>query len=210
MKRFKWILIAIAALCVVVYFAIGAVVGAILTTPQRQFSATEPPAGIPRRDVRFPARKGDAQIAGWFMARQPNRGTAVIVHGKDCSRTIEFNGEFPRLAAALNQERFSVLMIDLRGHGQSSDAHFSFGLNERRDVQGAVDWLKSEGINPIVPFANAMQLKAAAPSAEMWTSSGPEHARTYNADPTAYVSKVADFFGRNLQPGDGPGAVVAK
>lgn len=36
-------------------------------------------------------------------------------------------------------------MIDLRGHGQSPDAHFSFGLIERRDIGGVVDWLTQRG-----------------------------------------------------------------
>jgi alpha/beta superfamily hydrolase len=33
----------------------------------------------------------------------------------------------------------------LRGHGQSADAPFTFGIYERRDVEGAIDWLKSQG-----------------------------------------------------------------
>ncbi len=69
----------------------------------------------------------------------------LLVHGKDVSRATELGGNFVRLAAALNNSGFAVLMIDLRGHGQSGDAHLSFGIDERRDIAGAVDWLKGQG-----------------------------------------------------------------
>ena len=52
----------------------------------------------------------------------------------------------------------------------------------------------------LVPVANAQQLKVAAPFAETWIVTGPEHARIYNSDPAAYSQKVADFFDRSLKP----------
>jgi uncharacterized protein len=297
-KILKWVAIIVPTLCVVVYLAVGTIAAETLTTPKRDFSDHENLAtlNLAYQDVRFPSRSGDAQIAGWFIPREASKRAIVLVHGKDCSRTSEFYGEFPDFAAALNRGDFSVLMIDLRGHGQSSDAHFSFGLNERRDVEGAVDWLKAQGFQPgsigalgvslgaassigataddsdlgalvedsgfasicpiiqshwsnagglpdmffpltltmvqfkfgydicasrpvdeigriaprpvliihstsdvLVPIANATQLKAAAPFAETWIVTGPEHARIYNSDPATYNQKVIDFFDRNLK-----------
>jgi fermentation-respiration switch protein FrsA (DUF1100 family) len=49
---------------------------------------------------------------------------------------------------ALHQAGISVLSIDLRGHGQSGDGRFSYGLKERNDVLGAVDWLIAKGYQP--------------------------------------------------------------
>ncbi|HUG24197.1 alpha/beta fold hydrolase [Piscinibacter sp.] len=40
---------------------------------------------------------------------------------------------------------FSVLTIDLRGHGTSSPARLTYGARERHDVLGAVDWLRAQG-----------------------------------------------------------------
>jgi fermentation-respiration switch protein FrsA (DUF1100 family) len=51
----------------------------------------------------------------------------------------------------------------------------------------------------LVPIANAMQLKAAAPHAETWIVTGPEHARSYNTDPPTYNQLVIDFFDRSLK-----------
>jgi len=80
----------------------------------------------------------------------------VLVHGKDANRTRELDrdlgddvpGEFPDLAVALGRRGFAVLMIDLRGHGQSGRARFGFGRTERLDVLGAVDWLVALGFHP--------------------------------------------------------------
>jgi pimeloyl-ACP methyl ester carboxylesterase len=69
----------------------------------------------------------------------------VMVHGKGGSRTNEQNGRNDELLAALHQLGFTLLAIDLRGHGQSSSARFSFGVHESRDVLGGVDYLASQG-----------------------------------------------------------------
>ena len=96
------------------------------------------------------------EIAGWFIPSGRSRRVIVLVHGKDANRTRELDrdlsddvpGEFPDLAVGLSRRGFAVLMIDLRGHGQSGHARFGFGHTERRDVRGAVDWLVARGFCP--------------------------------------------------------------
>jgi len=51
----------------------------------------------------------------------------------------------------------------------------------------------------LVPETNAEQLRAAAPFAETWIVTGPEHARSFNADPITYSKKVIDFFDKGLK-----------
>ncbi len=295
----RWIAIAAAilVLLVILYLAVGAVAANVLTMPKRQFNAADNPGqfNLAYEEVRFPSRGSDIQIAGWYIPRAGNNRVVVLVHGKDASRTEEFYGAFVNLAAALQQSGFNVLMIDMRGHGQSGDARYSFGLNERRDIEGAVDWLASKGYTPgrigvlgvslgaaaaigaaaeeprigalvtdsgfadwgpvmqknwnpvtglpdllmpsvllmnrvmygydlcdsrpvneigrisprpillihsiddqLVPVGNVYALKAAAPLAQTWVVSGPEHARIYNADPAAYSRRVSDFFDQGL------------
>jgi pimeloyl-ACP methyl ester carboxylesterase len=90
-------------------------------------------------------------LDSWFIpaAADTERKQAIIfVHGKDGCRTCEFQGNALRFAAAMQQRGFAMLMIDLRGHGQSDDARFTFGIDERRDIEGAVDWLLAQGFQP--------------------------------------------------------------
>jgi pimeloyl-ACP methyl ester carboxylesterase len=73
------------------------------------------------------------------------------VPGRGENRTTEFDDHFLNLAAALNTFEgggFNVLMIDLRAHGRSGGDHSAWGVGERRDVEGAVDWIKKQGFRP--------------------------------------------------------------
>jgi len=131
-----------------IYIGISVIAANILSTPTRIF---DPKAvsvfSKPPEDVHLLASDG-VEIAGWFLSSQLNKKAVILVHGMNSSRTAEFDGHFPEFAAGLNREGFTVLMIDLRGHGQSGNARFTFGITERRDVIAAVNWLKSRGYHP--------------------------------------------------------------
>jgi uncharacterized protein len=146
-RRTKYVLGALLALLVVVYFGLGAVVSLKLARPRRSFDPERSPAAqqLAYTDVRFPARGGDAQLAAWYVQHAAGRHVLIIVHGKDSSRTREHSGRTAELMARLYRRGFALLAIDLRGHGQSSDARLSFGIHEHRDILGAVDWLRAQG-----------------------------------------------------------------
>lgn len=138
--------VTLIALVMALYLGISTYAASILTLPQRDAEVNTPATfGTRFEEVRFPARGGDVAIAAWHLP-QPGASRAVIlVHGKDSSRSTEFQGRFSEFAARLHERGFAVVMIDLRGHGASGDARFSFGLAERYDILGAVDWLMAQG-----------------------------------------------------------------
>jgi uncharacterized protein len=289
--------VGLVAMLVIAYLGISALAATILTTPRRTFGDRTPATlSLNFEDISFAARDDGVRIAGWFIPQPNSQRAIVLVHGKDQSRADEFYGHFVDLAAALHTRGFAVLMIDMRGHGRSGDAHFSFGLRERHDIEGAVDWLKSRGFAPgrigvlgvsmgaassigaaaddldigalvedssyaaiypiiqqqwrgtsglpefflpstlmigqllfgddistanpldeigriaprplliihgtadgLIPVGHAEQLKAAAPSAELWEVAGAQHASSYTANPQVYIEKVAGFFEQSLR-----------
>jgi fermentation-respiration switch protein FrsA (DUF1100 family) len=67
------------------------------------------------------------------------------VHGRNASIQNAISGQLPQLAAELHAAGLAVLMIDLRGHGESQGKRYTFGVHERRDVLGAVDFLIRQG-----------------------------------------------------------------
>jgi uncharacterized protein len=138
--------ISLALMLALIYVGIAALAANVVTTPLRRPALSTPAAiGLQSQDVRFPSHDQSTSIAGWYAAAPQATRAIVLVHGKDSSRAREFDGHFVDLAAALRQRGFAVLMIDLRGHGESGPGRFSFGLQERQDVIGAVDWLESQG-----------------------------------------------------------------
>jgi pimeloyl-ACP methyl ester carboxylesterase len=76
---------------------------------------------------------------------EENGRAIILVHGTNNSRTNGFVDQFVPFAARLHAVGFSVLMIDLRGHGESADSRNTYGLEARWDVLGGVDWLKASG-----------------------------------------------------------------
>lgn len=159
-----WIIASLVLVAVIAYFAVGAVAANALTQPRRDFSTALTPASanLPFEAVRFPARDGAAEIAAWFIPAETDAPVIIMVHGRDASRTAAVAGNFVQEAQRLRDAGFGVLMLDLRGHGESSDARFTFGLKERYDVLGAVDWLVARGTAPGKIGVLGLSLGAAA------------------------------------------------
>ncbi|MEJ2758340.1 MAG: alpha/beta hydrolase, partial [Anaerolineales bacterium] len=84
----------------------------------------------------------------WYIPSENYEKAIILVHGRDNSRTNGFCDGFVSFAKDLHTNGFSVMMIDLRGHGQSEESRFYFGIKEYQDVLGAVDWLEDHGYQP--------------------------------------------------------------
>lgn len=116
------------------------------TTGRREPARATPAiGGLSYQDVRFPARGQALQLAAWYLPAQDASGAVVLVHGHGGHKGYEFNVHSVALLRSLLEARLSVLVMDLRGHGDSDPAPITFGSNERLDVLGAVDWLLARG-----------------------------------------------------------------
>lgn len=146
-RSLTWIIIGLAGLLLLVYFGIGAIAASQLTLPKRVFDPANNPAvyNLKYEDFQLPARNDGLSIAAWYIASEDNEKAIILVHGRDDSRTKAFANQFVTFASVLHGAGYSVLMIDLRGHGQSAASRYTFGLKERWDVLGAVDWLEGRG-----------------------------------------------------------------
>jgi uncharacterized protein len=149
MEYFIWaiIIILVAALA---YFVVGAVAALTFTKPGDHPQYADDPGtfGLAFEDVRFRSRADQLQIAGWFIPHRGAERVMILVHGRDASKQNAISGKFPRLAAELHAAGLAILMIDLRGHGESEGKRYTFGVHERRDVLGAVDFLVERGFAP--------------------------------------------------------------
>ena len=104
--------------------------------------------GLPYEEVTFSPRGdewGDLVLRGWIVEREGDGPTVILVHGLNSNRTgdnaLELTGRLSGLG-------FSVLLFDLRGHGESDGDQLSAGYFERWDVLGAYDFLVRRGASP--------------------------------------------------------------
>jgi pimeloyl-ACP methyl ester carboxylesterase len=133
------VLTAVALFCVA---AMAAGVGTRVyrvTHPPRQADAPPTLASVvvPVEEVEFDSADG-LPIDGWILRGQPGHPFVVLCHALGRSKASVLD-----LAVQLQKEGFNLLIFDFRGHGRSGGGASSLGIEEKRDVIGAVDFLAS-------------------------------------------------------------------
>ena len=93
-------------------------------------------------DIALRTRDG-LTLRGWFFPVRGDRA-AIVIHGRHANRA-EYHGRLEHIADFLIAQGFSVLLFDLRGHGDSDGDRFSLGQFERLDVAAAIDFVAGRG-----------------------------------------------------------------
>jgi len=93
------------------------------------------PAGFPAQVVSLP---GPAHaIAAWWLDQGGNSPIVLLLHSIRADRSSMLSR-----AKLLLDRGFSVLLIDLQGHGETPGAAITLGSRESTDVRVALEWLK--------------------------------------------------------------------
>jgi len=144
-------------------FRPGAVVNAIVTvvpmsssrlmvrslTKARRVKINDNPSrlGLSYEDVSFPAASDGVMLRGWYVTSGNSERCIIMAHGDQCHRADPSIGLL-EIARGLMEHGYNVLMFDMRGHGESGEGRLSGGYYERRDVLGALEFVKGRGILP--------------------------------------------------------------
>jgi pimeloyl-ACP methyl ester carboxylesterase len=142
-------LAAAAAVVVLFYAAVGYLGSAdMFGDHPRWRGMNRGPAdfGLRNETVSFDSKDGIPVKAWWLPTSGTPRATVIVAHGIDHTRQVML----PR-AAFLVRGGYDVMLIDLRGHGESGGTTVSPGLLEARDILGALRYIRSRGNNePVV------------------------------------------------------------
>jgi dipeptidyl aminopeptidase/acylaminoacyl peptidase len=107
-----------------------------------------PPELARRGATRLETRVGPAgatpeiTIASWLIEpqRAPARGTIVLLHGVRQDRR-----SLSALGAALSDAGYRSLLVDLRGHGESSGRYLTYGSVDPGDISAVLDDVAARG-----------------------------------------------------------------
>ncbi len=88
-------------------------------------------------DAVFQASDG-TPLSGWFVKGAPGWPVILLCHDLGGARSSLLNS-----AAALNRAGYPLLLFDFRGHGLSGGKGSTLGLEERLDVLGGIEYLKT-------------------------------------------------------------------
>lgn len=80
---------------------------------------------------------GKESVAGWLVRGKPGHGAILLLHGVRSDRR-----QMIGRAKLLSMAGYSVLLIDLPGHGESEAKHITFGVHESVGVRTALAYLR--------------------------------------------------------------------
>jgi alpha-beta hydrolase superfamily lysophospholipase len=113
----------------------------------RLFSGLKYPRSIIRATPSFPVdtvhlrTKNGIPIHGWYSQSDSlSKGTVILFHGLGNNKSYIL-----REASIFRYWGYNVLMIDLRGHGDSGGNLTTYGFYESEEVKLGYDYIKSKG-----------------------------------------------------------------
>jgi fermentation-respiration switch protein FrsA (DUF1100 family) len=193
----------------VAYLAISFRVAETVTQVERV--PLDPPAtaiAATHDDVTFKSRDGVVLKGWWFGVTGADRAV-VLVHGRGRNRV---NSDFMEAAIArlLLVHGYSVLLFDLRGHGESGGTRYTLGIEEPRDILAAIDLAATEaGIdrNRVALIGESLGGGSAIMTVKADPSIGPVVTDSAFADGNTVVSESATKY-TNLPSWFTPGIVL--
>ena len=146
MDVFIWFFIIIG-LVLLGYLTICLIAALTLTKvgPHPQYESDPGAFGATFEHVNFLSRMDKLQVAAWYLPNPVAEKAIVLVHGRNASKQNAISGKLSELASEITNAGLAVLMIDLRAHGDSEGKRYMWGVKERWDVLGAVDFLLEKG-----------------------------------------------------------------
>jgi len=110
-------------------------IGALVTGPAPSAVGTLS-TDFPVEAVQIPAAN-KSDVHGWLAYGQRDGGVVLLAHSMRSNRL-----EMLSRARFLNNQGYSVLLIDLYAHGETTGKRITFGLRESESIEAAVTFLR--------------------------------------------------------------------
>jgi fermentation-respiration switch protein FrsA (DUF1100 family) len=149
MKWWLKVIIGVVVLVIVIILGVSAYLGGLATKVDREPLTINPAdLGLEYEDITFPSREDHLMLHGWFLPSPDSEEVIIILHGAESNR-CDINVNVMGIATALVAHDYNVLMFDFRGHGESEGERISAGYHEKKDLWGAVDFVRGRGFEKI-------------------------------------------------------------
>lgn len=204
-----YLVTAVVVLVLFVYLGISLWVANGVTRVERL--PLDPPAtaiAASHEDVAFRSRDGLLLRGWWFGVAGADRAV-VMVHGRARNRV---NSSFhpADIARMLLRHRYSVLLFDLRAHGESEGTRYTLGIEEPRDILAAIDLAATKANlarTRVALIGESLGGGSALMTVQADPSIGPVITDSAFADGNAVVSESATMY-TNLPAIFTPGIVL--
>jgi uncharacterized protein len=183
------------------YFGVGLLVVLWMTSPSRRSpEATPASVGLEYREVEFLSTDG-IRLSAWWVPVEGSSLAAVFVPGWG---GYKFDEHLLQTLPVYHDAGYSVLLLDLRGQGESDGARRTLGYREVRDVRGALAWLLRQGyaLDQVVLHGWSMGGSTAVRTAPGTGVAAVVEEAGYADLPILLKGEIPEFvrFGRPLRP----------
>jgi dipeptidyl aminopeptidase/acylaminoacyl peptidase len=147
----KWLKIGLAVVLAlfVIFVGTSGYLGYSMTRVKRVPVEGNPNImGLAYEVVTFPSIDTKLTLHGWLLPSSSSQQVIIMVHGNGRNRVDPSIGTL-EIASGLVEHGYNVLMFDLRGYGESDGSTVSGGYYERRDLEGAVKYMRERGFEHI-------------------------------------------------------------
>lgn len=90
-------------------------------------------------------------IDAWYSATSSSKACAILLHGYSTNKSF-----WEDEAVMFKRWGYSVLLLDLRGHGKSEGNATSFGVKETDELGKAFEFAKSKGNSKIILYGGSL------------------------------------------------------
>jgi pimeloyl-ACP methyl ester carboxylesterase len=141
----------------------------------------------------------EATLAVWVLepkAGTPIRGTILFLHGFMANH-LQLQGA----GEAVRKAGYRAVLVDLRGFGQSTGGHITFGVQDAHDMTQLVDHLQAEDL--CGPTLGVYGTSYGAASAILYAAADPRVTTVVAVAPFATIRDDVPSFSRNVLRGAG-------
>jgi uncharacterized protein len=119
---------------VIVVGVLSSVLGVLLAVGEGVIHASHstvgaPPADFPAQNIRIATTAGES-VAGWLLRGKVGKGVVLLLHGVRADRRMML-----ARAKFLHASGYSVVLVDLPAHGESTGAYISYGYLEAQALK---------------------------------------------------------------------------
>ena len=137
-----------------------------------------------------------ATLAVWVLsprADKPVRGTILLLHG-----FLNDHSQVQPVAQSLRSAGYRAVLVDLRGHGQSTGDHITYGVDDSRDLVQVTDYLQAHHL--CGKSLGVFGVSYGAASALLYAGNDPRVQAVVAVAPFANLREEAPYFGRHILP----------
>ena len=150
---------------------------------------------VPEGPRAIEIQRGDATVRAWsFEPEGAARGTVLLLHGIRSTKQ-----HFVARARQHTTRGLRAIVVDSRGHGESTGRYLTYGVEEARDLSRLTDTLEQRGL--LAPPLSIVGTSYGAATALLLAAHDPRVARVAACAPFASLRQVVPaYLGWQLGP----------